>query len=387
MSLADFDLKIASGRFDFSVRGSVNDTKLTLWTAGTGEDERRAEINIKKKPYLTAGVIGAIGAMQTIPGDAYEFDVFDPTTMGQRTVRVDIIGPEQITVAGSTLEATKISLDFKGVTQLAWIGGDGELVKQSGLLGIRMEKTTRADALDQGAIQSSEDLTERASVALRQPIPDPTGLRHLTLSISGASTEGLQLAGGRQKFSHNTLRIEKESLEGLPQELSSGQFGDLEKVFLQPEPLIQVDHPRIRQLVKTILSRSAEAPPLEKVRLLSGWIQHNIRKRPVVAVPDALSTLENRMGDCNEHAMLMAALARAAGIPTRVEAGLVYLKGRFYYHAWNLVYLGRWVSVDTLFGQLPADVTHIRLVTGSQQQQLDLIGLIGNVKIEVIDYD
>jgi transglutaminase-like putative cysteine protease len=107
----------------------------------------------------------------------------------------------------------------------------------------------------------------------------------------------------------------------------------------------------------------------------------------VVSVPDALGTLENRMGDCNEHAMLLAALARAAGIPARIEAGLVYLGGRMYYHAWNLLYLGRWVTADALFGQLPADVTHIRLVTGSQQQQLDLVGVIGNLTIEVVDHD
>ena len=99
-----------------------------------------------------------------------------------------------------------------------------------------------------------------------------------------------------------------------------------------------------------------------------------------------LKCIQNDIQDAFQN-QKMAALARAAGIPTRVEAGLVYLRGRFYYHAWNLVYLGRWVSVDTLFGQVPADVTHIRLVTGSQQQQLDLIGLIGNVKIDVIDYD
>jgi transglutaminase-like putative cysteine protease len=91
------------------------------------------------------------------------------------------------------------------------------------------------------------------------------------------------------------------------------------------------------------------------------------------------------MGDCNEHAMLLAALARAAGIPARVEAGLVYMKGRFYYHAWNLLFLGRWVTADAVFGQLPADVTHLRLVTGSMQQQLDLAAVIGNITIDVID--
>ena len=62
----------------------------------------------------------------------------------------------------------------------------------------------------------------------------------------------------------------------------------------------------------------------------------NIQKRPVLSVPNALETLRNRVGDCNEHAVLLAALARAAGIPAQVEAGLVYQKGRFYYHAWNV---------------------------------------------------
>jgi transglutaminase-like putative cysteine protease len=111
-------------------------------------------------------------------------------------------------------------------------------------------------------------------------------------------------------------------------------------------------------------------------------VYRNIEKRPVLSLPDALSTLENRMGDCNEHAVLMAALARAAGIPCRVEAGLVYLKGRFYYHAWNLVYVGRWITVDSLFGQLPADVGHIRFITGTQQQ-IDIMGIIGKVQINI----
>jgi transglutaminase-like putative cysteine protease len=81
----------------------------------------------------------------------------------------------------------------------------------------------------------------------------------------------------------------------------------------------------------------------------------------------------------------LAALARAAGIPCRIEAGLVYMRERFYYHAWNLVYLGRWITVDALFGQIPADVSHIRFVTGSPRQQLDLMGIIGKVKIRVIN--
>jgi transglutaminase-like putative cysteine protease len=91
------------------------------------------------------------------------------------------------------------------------------------------------------------------------------------------------------------------------------------------------------------------------------------------------------VGDCNEHAVLLAALARAASIPTKIETGLVYLNGRFYYHAWNLVYIGSWVTVDALFGQIPADVTHIRVTTGTEREQLDLLGLIGKIRLEVLE--
>ena len=91
------------------------------------------------------------------------------------------------------------------------------------------------------------------------------------------------------------------------------------------------------------------------------WIQENIEKRPVLSLPDALSTLKNRVGDCNEHAMLFSALTRALGIPSKIETGLVYLNGRFYYHAWNAVYLDRWITADSLFGQLPAGAEVQRL--------------------------
>lgn len=101
-------------------------------------------------------------------------------------------------------------------------------------------------------------------------------------------------------------------------------------------------------------------------------------------MPNALEVLKNRTGDCNEHAVLTAALLRSAGVPAQIETGLVYLNGRFYYHAWNLAYVGQWITADAVFNQIPADVTHIRLVRGEGSQQLDLLGVMGKIKLEVI---
>ena len=154
--------------------------------------------------------------------------------------------------------------------------------------------------------------------------------------------------------------------------------------FLAPTPFIESNHPKIRDLVKKIVA--ADEPPFKKTIKLLDWINKNIEKRPVISLPDALAVIENRAGDCNEHAVLLAALARAAGIPAKIEAGIVYLNGRFYYHAWNLLFLGKWITVDSLFGQLPADVTHIRFSSGELRQQLDLISVIGKLKLKVINY-
>src|SRR2546430_8966554 len=45
-------------------------------------------------------------------------------------------------------------------------------------------------------------------------------------------------------------------------------------------------------------------------------------------------------------------------------SGLVYLDGRFYYHAWPEVWLRDWVAVDPTLDQFPADATHLRFVVG-----------------------
>jgi hypothetical protein len=384
-TLADLNFEINSGRFSFSVKGSVSDDILKIETASAG-DRRTLDIRIEQKPYLFSGIIHAVAATKLKPGDKFAFPIFDPATMAQLPVYVEAVGQEEIQIMGTKRTATIVSLNFKGSTQLAWIDENGDLLKEKGLLGIRLERTHRKEALYGLALASSQDLTKTASVSSNVALENPDQLERLTIEVSGIELDQVDLQGGRQKFRfrENQLIIVKENLSNLVSELDDTNLGTLEKVFLQPTSFIQSDHQKIKQLTQEILGGNANATPLEKVQKLLNWVHQNIEKRPVLSLPDALSTLENRVGDCNEHAVLMAALSRAAGIPSRVEAGLVYLKGSFYYHAWNLVYLGRWITADALFGQLPADVSHIRFITGSQRQQLDLMGIIGKVQIKVI---
>ena len=381
-SLADFDFSINSGRFSFQVDGSLSGDILTINSAGAGS-ARRMEIKLKNKPYLLAGITSAIAAVELKAGNKYAFDIFDPATMGQTPVIIEVIGQEDISIAGSQKPATRVTLNFKGTSQIAWIDESGDVLQEKGMLGIRLEKTTRQDALEGLGRMASADLTELASIPSNVKLTDPDQLASLKFEIRGIADKRIRLDGGRQIFKKNTLTVNRESTEHLPDNIELTNLNAFEKIYLQPSAFIQSDHQNINTLAHKIVPNQNTS--LEKVQALVDWVHRNIEKRPVLSLPDALSTLENRVGDCNEHAVLFAALARAAGIPCRLEAGLVYLKGRFYYHAWNLVYLGRWITVDSLFGQIPADVSHIRLVTGSPRQQLDLMGLIGKIKLKVVE--
>jgi len=379
-TLSSFNFKISSGRFSFSATGSVSGDIINIKTQSSGA-LRTFDIKLKKKPYIAAGILDAIRVAGLEAGGKFTFDVFDPATMGQEPVIVSVVGKENIKSMGSMKIATKLLLNFKGATQLAWIGEDGEVLREKGLLGISLEKTTRQDALYGLPLETGEDLTKVASIASNVVIKDIATLQTLKLEISGIKYNDVNVHGERQTLIDNILTVEKEPLSDLAPTLDVDKLDTLEKIFLQPGPFIQSDHQKIKDKAKNITRD--EIVPLEKAKKLIAWVYKNIEKRPVLSVPDALSTLENRVGDCNEHAVLLAALARASGIPARIETGLAYLNGRFYYHAWNLLYLGRWITADSVFNQIPADVTHVRFTTGSLKQ-LDLMSIIGKIKLTVI---
>ena len=120
-------------------------------------------------------------------------------------------------------------------------------------------------------------------------------------------------------------------------------------------------------------------------RRLKDWVHHRLEQTAVPGVPSALETLDARVGDCNEHSTLFAALARSVGIPTRIVVGLVYADGRFGYHAWNEVLAADgWLSVDATWNQMPVDVGHLAMLRGGLSEQARLLPLMGRLQLTVV---
>jgi hypothetical protein len=379
MTLSAFHFDLQSSLFRFVARGEVSGREATVYY-GLPAAEKKMKITLQEPPHLSGSVFDSLRGKRLTTGQETTLYVFDPASMGQRPVRVTVMEDEMITIMAKPQKARKIAVDFMGAQQYAWLDEDGRVLKEKGLLGMTLERVTREQALDGLDLAAGADLTEAASIRSNVVIDDPYTLAKLTLRLKNVNTKNLSLAGGRQRYKDDLLTIEKEAL---PVTSSQGTSFPNNRLFLQATPFIQSDHPEIRKWVDQIVSpQDSDAAKAEK---LVAWVYGNVEKRPVLSIPNALETLTNRVGDCNEHAVLLAALARAAGIPAQIEAGLVYLKGRFYYHAWNTLYVGKWITADAVMGQMPVDVTHIRLVQGEADRQIDLMGVIGQLQLEIVD--
>ena len=104
---------------------------------------------------------------------------------------------------------------------------------------------------------------------------------------------------------------------------------------------------------------------------------------------NALDAHDARVGDCTEYALLLAAAARARGIPARVVAGLAYssrfseLPHHFGPHMWVQVWDGvRWVSHDAALGSFDAGRIALAVGDGSPESLRGVTALIKRMHIE-----
>ena len=130
-----------------------------------------------------------------------------------------------------------------------------------------------------------------------------------------------------------------------------GEDFDRER-FLQATAVLDAEDPVVRSFAQR--HDRAGRPDRERVRgLRSAVYRHIDRKDLGTAFGTASETVRSRQGDCTEHAVLLAAVLRSVGIPSRLVSGLIWIpreggpEGAFLWHMWTqAVVHGRWVDLD-----------------------------------------
>jgi hypothetical protein len=382
-SVKSFIFRLKAGPVYYRLRGGVKEGNLILVSQMAGQ-ERSQQIPLSHPIYLSSAMKAFISQQPLDVGKTYRFALFDPATMSQTMVPIRVEAKETVQISTRNLEAYRLVMDFHGVQLTSWVSPYGELLKEEGFLGLTMVRSDRDEALEGFREAEGGELVREAAVVSDRTIAQPRQLNRLRLQLTGIAGEGLDLSGGRQQWSNGELTVVKESL----QEISSTKIPVISPPLaqdLQPSLLVQSDAEALKKQAFEIVGEQRNG--LQAVRAISSWVYRNLEKRPTLSIPNALAVYELRAGDCNEHSVLFAALARAAGIPTRIVAGLLYSEDRFFYHAWNEVYLGEWIAVDSLMNQVPADPTHIRLIVGELDRQVELVRTLGRLSIKVLDYE
>ncbi|MBD3316616.1 MAG: hypothetical protein GF344_12575 [Chitinivibrionales bacterium] len=169
----------------------------------------------------------------------------------------------------------------------------------------------------------------------------------------------------------------------LPDSCGEGGGNSGGSAYLGATVTMQVDHPEIARLAQRLKKDMASSCDI--VSHFTTYVHTAIEKRNVATFSSALETHRAGFGDCGEHAVLLGALLRAAGIPARVVLGLVYVpeKRGYLYHAWVMALTGeKWVFSDPAMGRFPVAEGLIPLLIDDTGEKAMLLGkMMGRVEI------
>jgi len=368
--------------------------RLTVKTASGTRTEDRV---LDEAPALSLNLSRRLANGGLVAGARHHWTVFDPATLHNAPVTVDVGKRELIAGPGRPIPAFRVEMEFSGIRTTAWVTDTGDVVREESPLGLITIRETPERARAMAVpVKVQTDMYDAAAIVPtgKERIDEPRDVRRLRIRLSGVdlltSSSRADLDGASQAATpEGTTAMIVEIRD--PRGLKAERTDPAAKQYLAPEPLIESDDPAIvaeaHAAVRGISDRRAQAEKL--TRYVNGLLE----KKPTVSIPSAKEVLRTKVGDCNEHTALFVAMARAVGLPARIAVGLVFVRGAFYYHAWPEVYIeegagrGLWLPVDPTLNEFPADATHVRLARGGLEKQTAILPLIGRLKMAVLDLD
>lgn len=379
LALVRFSTRFVGDVASFVVRGDVDGDSLIRLTLVAGRDSARLRQPVTGPVVLAQHVPLALGLRPYQSGDSTSIEVFDPFALRPTVVRV-VAGPESTFVVPDsatadsatgtwtaarwdTVPARRFDLGGLDAPITIWVDPEGAVVR----------------ALLPGGAIATRRVYEMAYENYRRhpPSHSPFGVVGWVDPLRPPAGQ----AGGSAAFLLGVAVARLATSESAWQQAS----GDTVMVHLAtPRPArigpmptgssgwaaAQPDDPRIQALARQI---GVPRDGVATARALAAWVHQALRKERGLLMRPAASVLEARSGGVNEHVILFVGLAEATGLPARPVSGIVASEGGLYAHAWAEVWLGEWVPVDPTLGQMPADVAHVRLVTGRLTNPVEVL--------------
>lgn len=138
------------------------------------------------------------------------------------------------------------------------------------------------------------------------------------------------------------------------------------RLYLKSTELIDIENPLIKETVSNLLNNVTSS--FEAIEILNNWT-NNYLTYSIFEERDRNTEqiLVKKIGSCEEYTRLYTALARNAGIPTRIVAGWVDQNGLIDPHMWAESYVpgNGWIHVEPSNGEFKTiGVAHLKQYVG-----------------------
>lgn len=357
------------------------------------------------------------------PGTTFTLKAYEPSLKKDGPLEVDftVHEKETIEVLGQDRKLTRLSSSMNlqkdgatgGITidSDTWVDDEMNPIVMTadfGIMQFKMYKTTKADALKRGAppemflttmIPIDRRIgTEAKSVKLRLRLKK--GAKSRLPTMPDTTMQHFERINDREAIL-TLRRLDWDSIRKAVDDKNDG--ADLSE-YLRATAVCDAADSRIKRLSRRAVR--GQKTPAEKADALRKFVTDYITDKNMdVGFATASEVARNRSGDCTEHGVLLAALARAAGLPARGVSGLVevprgYLSSddsssnasAFGFHMWTQVYIGgQWVGIDAAMRQTDCHPNHIAISIvpfgdeGLMNTVISLIPLLGQLEIEVLE--
>jgi transglutaminase-like putative cysteine protease len=222
-------------------------------------------------------------------------------------------------------------------------------------------------------------------------IPNPRQVKYMKIRLTGLADKSLAINDSRQKVTYTAGEKPSAKYDITASELDPSKAailpikGKWMENYLAESPYVQPTNQEISDLAKQIVGEEKSA--CAAVSRLRAWVNANMQSKGNIGiVRSSVDILHAKTGVCRDYAVLFTALARAAGVPTKLVAGLVFFKDGFYYHAWAESFVGEWIPVDPTLPVELVDATHIKLAEGDATAMFDMVKTMGSIKAEVLGF-
>jgi hypothetical protein len=383
LALVEFDYGYHIDGSDLRVKGRQEGGELTATIVAGGKPTGQ-RLATEGKVYPSSAIALYPVVHGLTPGRDYRYRVYSGELQTLVDVEQSVAAYEKSELFAGT--AFRVETSMHGQSSTTWFDPHGKPLLELTMRGVMISALEDEDSAKRyialGAMNKKESLVEFGLIRSVPPIESPRRVSSLKVSLSGV--DRLPPSDLAQRCGRDHGGAVCEIRGAVVETVGANRLAAVRERYLRPSVTVQSRDPSVRRLAEEIAG--GMAPQEASARILR-WLDANVEKAPL-DVFSALDVLEKRKAECQGHVYLYTALARAAGIPTRVVNGLAYsedLNG-FLYHSWAESLIGSdWIAVDPTFGQTAADATHIKLIEGESLADLvPLLDWVGRTQIRVL---